>query len=744
MRRASLARVLWRAQSVLAKGPGHLLNLGRWYAAQSAQRARGTWRSQAIGEAAFHSQLSLPPDRAAVARHFRLRTQPRFCFAPEEAAAIAARVNAAARAATLARADTVCRHVFQFRGQPPASFGAQVDWLHHRQENIDWTWELNRHAYFVDLGRAFAYTSEARYATEFRSLMLDWLAHNPPGLEAPNWQSVLEVAYRLNVWTWAYYLFRAALDDEALLSCVRGLWLHGRFLAANLEYASPNNHLLLQAKALAQAGLLFPEFHGARRWLEHGLAVLWEQMRAQVHADGVHREQAALYHQIITSELLELITLLQHNHLAAPADIRARFERMLEYEHVLIKPNGEIPLVGDSALGDSYVRFDAVAGGAVLFNRPAWAARPPDEATLWLIGLQSQPLSEPAEIRSQAFPHGGYFIMRHGRAREAAYLLFDCGPFGYPPAPGHGHADALSFELHARGQTLIVDPGVYSYHLGMAWRNFFRGTAAHNTVVVDGQDQTVLLDEWRVVRPARATVHDWVSRDAFDFVAGSHDGYTRLPQPITHQRQIVFVKFPGYWIVWDQLTGQGRHQFELLFHLAPEAHVALEAPTGRARIHVGEEAGLLIHPLAPVPADTCAGSETPIQGWVSRFSGEKKPAPVLRYAMTASAPVAFCTLLYPCAHPDQMCLSVSRLETENGVSGLSVEWDDGLDYCVLDQRPTPGRTTVADFSVVARLAVLRLDRTGHLVSAHLHGAHELTRAGQRLDLDPAGDWKARA
>ena len=71
--------------------------------------------------------------------------------------------------------------------------------------------------------------------------------------------------------------------------------------------------------------------------------------------------------------------------------------------------------------------------------------------------------------------------------------MFDCGPLG---EGNHGHFDALSFELAAHGRSLVVDPGRYTYSEavdaidGVNWRPHFRGTAAHNTVCVDGRSQT--------------------------------------------------------------------------------------------------------------------------------------------------------------------------------------------------------------------------------------------------------------
>jgi hypothetical protein len=75
------------------------------------------------------------------------------------------------------------------------------------------------------------------------------------------------------------------------------------------------------------------------------------------------------------------------------------------------------------------------------------------------------------------------------RFADAQHLVFDCGPLG---EGNHGHFDCLSFELAAHGRSLVVDPGRYTYSEAgeTNWRVHFRGTAAHNTVCVDGRPQT--------------------------------------------------------------------------------------------------------------------------------------------------------------------------------------------------------------------------------------------------------------
>ena len=113
------------------------------------------------------------------------------------------------------------------------------------------------------------------------------------------------------------------------------------------------------------------------------------------------------------------------------------------------------------------------------------------------------------------------------------------GRLGYLSIAAHGHADALSFTLSAGGEELLIDPGTFAYHTQKQWRDYFRGTSAHNTVRIDGQDQSVGAGNflWLAHAPvARARIQ--CSTPQFDRLVAEHDGYRRLADPVTHRREL--------------------------------------------------------------------------------------------------------------------------------------------------------------------------------------------------------------
>ena len=503
-------------------------------------------------------------------------------------------------------------------------------------------------------------------------------------------------------------------------------------------------------------GLLFPEFQDAGKWYTRGLSLFYRELREQVCTDGVHGERATHYHRVISGELLELLVLLEENGVAIPQDVMAICANMVEYELWVTKPDGQIPLLGDSALADVHLRFSGTRGGAAFLQRADLKAiaQPLTENEIWLLGpqrvqkylaLRDGDCDSPS---SRAFPQGGYFVMRSGTADDALYLNFDCGAFGYERDSTHGHADALSFELYAHGTTWCLDSGVYSTHLGWDWRKFFRGTSAHNTVVVDGEDQSILVDGRRVFRPAKATLHCWKSSERFDFVDGEHDGYTRLDKPITHRRQIFFAK-PEYWVIFDTLTGMGKHTFDLLFHVKPDVEIEIDAD--RQASIVRDEVGrtLEIVPVYPhrsgeelAAVDHVSGGENPHQGWVSFYSGEKIAAPTITYRHKTAAPLRLCTVIYPHSgkevRPALSCaaLTVDSNRREMGreqATALSIDMGDFIDILLVDDAVDGGSKSVAGYTTDAQMLYLRQRKADNLlIWASTHGGSFLNFGGQPL------------
>jgi uncharacterized heparinase superfamily protein len=230
--------------------------------------------------------------------------------------------------------------------------------------------------------------------------------------------------------------------------------------------------------------------------------------------------------------------------------------------------------------------------------------------------------------------------MRSGWEAGANQMVVDAGWTGMGPTGpgGHGHNDALSFSLAVGGKPVLVDSGTYTYLGSRAWRDWFRSTAAHNTVMVDGEEMALLGPGlFQISRQPVPRVLEWRSMPEEDLLIAEHTGYHRLADPVTHRRTIRFQK-PDSWVIQDDCLGSAAHRCEVLFHCAPGVSV-----------EVGKDEAVLTGPEGPrlgLLFSSPPGLTLRIQeGWVSRQYGQKVQAPVLVAAWHGPLPVRIVSAL---------------------------------------------------------------------------------------------------
>jgi hypothetical protein len=260
---------------------------------------------------------------------------------------------------------------------------------------------------------------------------------------------------------------------------------------------------------------------------------------------------------------------------------------MYRATRVWCSEQGLAPQIGDNDSGRVFAlrdRADQDHGylsplGAALFGEAALAnGECPDEA-LWLLGWPGleryralRPASPPS---STSFPAGGFHVLRGAEA----VVTVSAGRQGQQGVGGHSHNDKLSFELHLRGQPLIVDSGTGTYTRDAALRNAFRGTAAHNTLQLDGVEQVAFSKERLFALPedARARVEVFQPGPRLDRLTVRHDGYRVLSSPVGIERTFHLDKRERALGVTDRLIGTGMHEVVGRLHL-PDGHARLRAP----------------------------------------------------------------------------------------------------------------------------------------------------------------------
>ncbi|HKQ63054.1 MAG TPA: heparinase II/III-family protein, partial [Candidatus Polarisedimenticolaceae bacterium] len=290
--------------------------------------------------------------------------------------------------------------------------------------------------------------------------------------------------------------------------------------------------------------------------------------------------------------------------------------------------------------------------------------------TAWLLGrrgleafaeLEPAPPAEPA---SRLFASGGYVVLRGDWSAESHQLILDAGPLGCGRSGGHGHADLLALQCAAFGTPCIVDPGTFAYGVDGGWRDHFRGTAAHSTVLVDGAGQAAPAGRFAWDRLAAARLCEWSCGSDADHAVAEHAAYAALPDPVVHRRRVLFVK-PRYFVVVDDLEGEAEHQLELRFQFAPLPVVEAD---GWVRVALEQQRSLLLRTWSTAPLRPVLES-----GWYSAAYGSRQAAPLWRGLAAGRLPLRFVTLLYPTALPPAGWPQVEPVfDAFGGLAGLEL------------------------------------------------------------------------
>ncbi len=632
--------------------------------------------------------------------------RPRFFFSPEVVPEICSRLRQLFPETAqhiIERAERICEHRFTLLGFDAVDYGSEIDWhsdrIHGKRaprkpwfqiKYLDFgavgdskiTWELNRHQHLVTLAKAYRLSGNEKFAAELFRQWEHWHTENPYPIGI-NWASSLEVAFRSLSWLWVYFLLAGSpvMPPTFRTEWLRALAVSGRHIDCYLStYFSPNTHLLGEAVALFFIGTLCPEIPAAQRWQQRGWSIVQQEANRQVQSDGFHFEQSLYYHVYALDFFLHTAVLASVNQIPAPIQfdrsLDRTLERMLEALSVLTRC-GSAPQLGDDDGGRLFDpsrnqkahMLDPLATGAILFGRgdfKALAGGPREEA-LWLLGesgiaeFERLPREEPAR-KSVAFPAAGLYVMMGDDPK--AQLVIDAGPQGAQSA-GHGHADALSLTASVDGHALLIDSGTFEYVGADGQRNRFRGTKAHNTLMVAGQDQAEPRGPFSWGRLPKVQAEGWIAGKTFDLFVGSHDGYSRLPNAVLHRRYVFALK-SGICLVRDQAVGYGKQQLDLYWHLSP----GLRPASGQENLFVSDGHGLRF-----LTVKESGWTQTVEEQSNSPMYGKKENHNVLHFATKAKLPAECETLIVSGAGAMLAEQSLTRIAADPAVAGYRYQYD---------------------------------------------------------------------
>ncbi|WP_353946589.1 alginate lyase family protein [Streptomyces sp. HUAS MG91] len=520
--------------------------------------------------------------------------------------------------------------------------------------DIKQIWELSRHQYLTQLAAAYAITGDERYAERTADHLRSWWAANPP-LRGVHWISGIELGIRLLSWVWVRRLLDGWSGAAALFEdnpvAVNQIWHHQRWLAAfPSRGSSANNHVIAEAAGQYAAACAFDWFPASARWRDGALRSLDRNLRANTFPSGLNRELASEYHGLVLELGLAALAEADAAGRPVPATLRLVLLRMTDALAAVVDNRLRPPRQGDADDGHGLVvdgggtdRWASLlATGAAVFGRLDWwpEVTGTDVRTPLLAALIKPvpPSAARPKTRPAHFADAGMTVLR---GPEKIWCRCDGGPHGFLSIAAHAHADALSVEVRHDGVDVLADPGTFCYHGQPEWRRYFRSTLGHNTLELDGTDQSGSGGPFLWTRHARTRVLAVETSGDVARWSAEHDGY----QPSVHRRRVELTAESEELRLVDEVRGP-RRDLRLAFHLGPT--VAADLVGNRAVltwIHEGEGRSAVLDLPAQLSWRAHRGETEPPLGWYSPGFGRKEPTTTLVGTGSADGAADFTTVL---------------------------------------------------------------------------------------------------
>ena len=331
-----------------------------------------------------------------------------------------------------------------------------------------WNFNLHYFEYLMAYVNAYKKTQNKEYIEAIKTSINCWIKNNPKSKSGVGWSSYT-ISLRVVYWFSCLKELKSEFDDDFIERVTVSLYEQYKYLGEHLEIDIQANHLLENLKAIVLCAIAFDD----KLILERALRELKNQCKEQILADGMHFELSPMYHKIVLEALIRIAVALRGIG-KKDLEIENYIQSMIDVAYSFEQGTDRIPLFND---GGSNVAKSLRALLDAVKNH--FEITPTFKAKL---------------------TYSGYFIYKWNDWK----MIVDAGKPGPDYNPGHAHCDAMSYELYYKGTPIIVNCGTYAYQCKE--RSFFRSTAAHNTVMLDGDEQSQCWSVFRLGKRSNTRV----------------------------------------------------------------------------------------------------------------------------------------------------------------------------------------------------------------------------------------------
>jgi Heparinase II/III-like protein. len=591
--------------------------------------------------------------------YFKNRTAPSYLFSLSDAEKMKDKE-------ILSDAEKVMNHdVFGYK------FSGDIDYLFNptaeTSRDNEWSWSLFRTIYWQSLARAYALTKDEKYTKEFLAQMHGFVKAWPAEkyiedmtfeVKTPfpghAWRTI-ETGIRIyTTWLPCFEIFRHSdvWSEDDLATFLLGVRNHALFLMGHYSnHDRSSNWLSMEASALYQIGIMFPEFKEAEEWKNTGYQRIMHEVRYCFSDNGIHMEKTPIYHLVAAIAFEQAIVLSKKNGITVAPYAQEILTRAGKYVASLFKPDLSTPMIGDADRDDLTTR----KADTSIYEGMNLSFFPEDMNELrayfkWMYEITGdEEFNYFATLRKEGkapskldydYREEGIYVVRSGWESDDDYLLMHSTQLERGERSTHSHNDSLHAEVTLKGDDILIDSGRYIYRSSIwrDWREYFTSALAHNTLFVDNHEMGTVPNVTRV-RGVRALCHDFGAKaDGVKVIDLSHNGYAFIPDSVFHRRKAVLLPSSAVVLV-DYVTGLGKedHDFRLMFNFN-KGDVVLSGSDALYKAVNGHEYKLSFIATKELTPTLLYGSEDPKGGWVSYGYPVREPIGQVAYSFIGKAP----------------------------------------------------------------------------------------------------------
>lgn len=443
------------------------------------------------------------------------------------------------------------------------------------------------------------------------------------------------------------------MTPEVYTGMAKFVYRTGAHLNSNTNWGN-NNWISIISQGFFYMNLFFPIYSTTDTWMK---TVSDKTYNASlVGADGSSIEGSQDYAKLTVSPFFAMYEMALKYGEKNPLNSAtlSQIERVIKYRTYYSPPGFRDPQFGDGYLArESYTRPPSIQYG-ILLNSPE------------LMWLSDPTVGTPPVFTSHSYPKGSHeYIMRTGWGDKDMY-----GYIGMRAGwSSHTHFDDMQFVFHDKGTYLLTDQAYLGDNSKHSAANWVKSNEAHNTVVIDGQNQKAHIS---ATGTNPNIEHNFTTTGAYDYFRGT----SKMNTNADHTRGVMFIR-GKYVILNDYLkpVNSASHTYTQLWHMLPDSGIYLDENDGSFRSNFKDVN------VRVIPVNRSAYSSTVIkEGWCRGTGGNGQSSPYGSFQIKSAGNVSFETVIISEDLSQSLSIDTEKLSvagiTNNAAVAMNVYVED--------------------------------------------------------------------